>query len=138
MVEKTHAYDWFPSLYEPFRNVGQKVADWFSPRSEASASEAYYEISVELPGVKSDDIDVSIHDNRLLVRGECKSEREEKGRTYFFSERQYGVFQRSFTLPADADDGNVDAEFSDGVLHLKIAKQKPTEPPRRKIEVRNS
>ena len=135
MVEKTHAHEWFPSLYDPFRNVRQRVADWFSPRSEASAVEHSYEISLELPGVKSDDIDVSVHDNSLLVRGESKSEREEKGRTYFFSERQYGAFQRSFTLPADADSENVDAEFSDGVLHLKIAKHKPTEPPRRKIEV---
>ena len=72
MVEKSHAYDWIPSLYEPLRNVGQRVADWFSPRSEASAVEDCYEIGVELPGVKNEDIDVSIQENKLLVRGERK------------------------------------------------------------------
>ena len=136
MVEKNHAYDWIPSLYEPFRNVGHRVADWFSPRSEASAVEDCYEINIELPGVKSDDIDVSVHENRLFVRGECKSKREEKGRTYFFSERQYGSFQRSFSLPADADIENIDAEFSDGILHLRIAKYKSVETAKRKIKVR--
>ncbi len=135
MVEKNHAYDWIPNLYEPFRNVGHKVADWFSPRSEASAVEDYYEIGIELPGVNNDDIDVSIHENRLFVRGECKSKREEKGRTYFFSERQYGSFQRSFSLPTDADTENINAEFSDGILHLKIAKFKSVETPTRKIKV---
>ena len=136
MVEKSHTAGWWPNLYEPLRTVGQKVADWFAPRSDASAMENAYEINVELPGVKPEDVDVSIHDNNLIVRGEKKSEHEERGKTYFFSEREYGSFQRTFRLPPDADGQNIDATFGDGVLCLKIAKQAASEPGVRKIEVR--
>lgn len=138
MVEKTHTAGWFPGLYEPLRNLGQKVADWFAPRSDASTLENYYEINVELPGVKSGDVDVSIHDNNLVVEGEKRFEREESGRSYFFSEREFGKFQRTFRLPADADVDHVDATFDDGVLCIKIARLSETKPAGRKVEVRRT
>ena len=136
MVEKSHTAGWWPNLYEPLRTAGQKVADWVAPRSDASAMENAYEINVELPGVKAEDVDVSIHDNNLIVRGEKKFEREEKGKTYFFSEREYGSFQRTFRLPPDADGEKIDATFGDGVLCLKVAKRAPSAPGAKKIEVR--
>lgn len=138
MVEKSHTAGWWPNLYEPLHNIGQKVADWFAPRSEASAMEDYYEINVELPGVKAEDVDVSIHDNSLTVRGEKQFEREETGRTFFFSEREYGAFQRTFRLPADAESDKIDAEFRDGVLYLKIAKAASTKPAERTIAIRKA
>ncbi len=136
MVEKSHTAGWLPNLYEPLRSMGQKVADWFAPRSEASALEDYYEIGIELPGIKSEDVDVSIHDNSLVVRGEKRSEHQESGRTYFFSEREYGAFQRTFRLPPDADGEKIDAAFKDGVLNIKIAKRSQEKPAGRKIEIR--
>ena len=136
MVEQTHTAGWGPRLYEPLQNIGQKVADWFAPRSDASTQEHAYEINVELPGVKAEDVDVSIHDNSLVVRGEKRHSHEEKGRTFFFSEREYGLFERSFRLPADADGNKIDAAFTDGVLCLKIAKQAPQKPEAKTIEVR--
>lgn len=136
MVEQSHTAGWWPRLYEPLLNVGQKVADWVAPRSDASAVEDTYEINVELPGVKAEDVDVSVHDNNLIVRGEKRHSREEKGRTFFFSEREYGLFQRSFRLPPDADSDAIDATFSDGVLCLRIAKQAPSKPAGKKVEVR--
>ncbi len=138
MVEKSHTAGWWPDLYEPLRNIGQRVADWFAPRSDASALEDYYEINVELPGVKTEDVDVSTEDNSLVVRGEKRYEHEETGRTYFFSEREYGAFQRTFRLPPDADSEKVDAEFSDGILRLKIAKRTSSQIAGRKIEVRKT
>ena len=136
MVEQSHTAGWWPNLYEPLRTFGQKVADWVAPRSDASALDDFYEINVELPGVKADDVDVSIHENNLVVRGEKRFEREEQGRTYFFSEREFGAFQRSFRLPHDADKDKIDAAFSDGVLCLKVAKIAKTEPEEKKISVR--
>ena len=136
MVEQSHTAGWWPRLYEPLHNIGQKVADWFAPRSDASTLEGAYEINVELPGVKAEDVDVSVHDNNLIVRGEKRHSHTEKGRSFFFSEREYGMFQRSFRLPPDADGDKVDAAFSDGVLCLKIAKQAPAKPTAKKIEVR--
>lgn len=136
MVEKSHTAGWLPNIYEPLHDIGKKVADWFAPRSEAAAVEDKYEILVELPGVKAEDIDVAIHDNNLEVRGEKKSEHQEAGRTYFFSEREYGAFRRTFRLPPDADGDQVDAEFKDGVLALRVAKRKPTTETQRRINVR--
>lgn len=138
MVEKSHTAGSWPHLYEPLRGLGQKVADWFAPRSEASSVADNYEINVELPGVAADDIDVSVDDNSLTVRGEKQFEREETGRDFFFSEREYGAFQRTFRLPPDAVADSIVAEHKDGVLTLKIPKKKPTEPAARKISVRQA
>ena len=138
MVEKSHTAGSWPNLYEPLRGIGQKVADWFAPRSEASAAKDSYQISVELPGVKAEDVEVSIHDNNLTVRGETRVEREEAGQNFFFSEREYGSFQRTFRLPPDAAIDKIEADFKDGVLSLKVAKQKSTEPAARKIDIRQA
>lgn len=138
MVESPSPTSRWPNLYDPLRNLGQRVADWFAPRSEASALKDYYEIDVELPGVKAEDAEVEIHDNNLIVRGEKKFEREETGRTFFFSEVEYGSFQRTFRLPADAATNKIDAEFKDGVLHLKIAKVKASKPSGRTISIRQA
>ena len=137
MVETSHTAGHWPGLYEPFRNLGRKVADWFAPSSEASSSDDFYEIDIELPGVKADDIDVSLHENTLTVRGEKRSRRKTEGRNYFFSELEYGAFQRSFRLPPDANGEEINAGFSDGVLSLKIAKRKPVKAEGKKIPVRS-
>lgn len=73
MVEKTHtagATGTWPQFYEPFRNFGQKVADWLAPASEASSTDGSYKISLELPGVEEKDIDISVHDGVVTVKGE--------------------------------------------------------------------
>ena len=142
MVEKSHtaageAARWWPGLYEPLRGLGQRVADFFAPSAEAAATDEFYEINIELPGVNSEDIDVSVHDGSMTIKGEKRSQREERGRTYFFSEREYGAFQRSFRLPADADPKNVSADFNDVVLSLRISKAGPPPDEVHKIEVRS-
>ena len=137
MVEKSHTAGWWPQLYEPLRGLGEKIADWFAPRSEASAVQDCYEISLELPGVDPKDIDVSVENSHLTVRGEKRFEREEKGRTYFFSEREYGAFQRSFRLPADAQAEDIVADFKNGVLSLKVPKLGPPKDRSKRIEIRS-
>lgn len=138
MVEKSHTAGWWPSVYEPLRQIGEKVADWFAPRSEASVLDDYYEINVELPGVKAEDVDVTMQDGSLVVSGEKRSERQQTGQSFYFSEREYGAFQRAFRLPPDADHDNIDGQFDDGVLRLKIGKKSPSKPPAKKIQIRKS
>lgn len=138
MVEKSHTAGWWPNLYEPLRGIGEKIADWFAPRSEASVVQDCYEISLELPGVKAEDIDVSVEGGQLTVKGEKRFAREEKGRTYFFSEREYGAFQRSFRLPPDAQADDVAADFTNGVLVVKVPKAGPPKERTKKIEIRSS
>jgi HSP20 family protein len=135
MVEKTHTAGWWPEFYEPFRNVASKVADWFAPAAEAAHSKDAYEIVLELPGVAEKDIDISVQDGVLTVEGEKRSEKEEKGKSFYFSERRYGAFQRSFRLPEDAVSDAVTAEISDGVLTIRVAKVKPKKSAAKRIQI---
>lgn len=139
MVEKSHTAGqnvWWPSLTDPLRHAGERIADFFAPSTDASATDQNYEIDIELPGVPSENIDVSVHDGTLTVRGDKHSERTEEGRTFFFTERSYGAFQRSFRLPEDADVGKIIAENKDGVLKLRIAKTAPTDEKVHRIKIK--
>lgn len=127
MVEKSEHSGLWPSLYDPFRALGARVADWLSPASEASAGDDAYDIAMELPGVSEDDIDLTVEDGVVTIRGEKKTETEKQGDTWYFSERQYGAFRRSFRLPEDADGAKASATMKDGVLHVKVPKLSPSE-----------
>lgn len=126
MIEKSHTSGFWPSLYEPLRNVGTKLAEWVAPASEASADDDAYHIAMELPGVAEKDIDLSVHDGVVTVKGEKKTSFDEKGETWYFSERQYGAFSRSFRLPPDADGDKIKAALKDGVLEITIGKRTGT------------
>ncbi|SMX32478.1 Hsp20/alpha crystallin family protein [Actibacterium lipolyticum] len=123
MVEKSHTTGFWPSLYDPFRNVSTRMADWFAPASEASANGDGYSISLELPGVAEKDVSVTVDDGVVTVKGEKHSEKEEKGDSWYFSERQFGSFSRSFRLPPEADPAAVRADLKDGVLSISIGKK---------------
>ena len=135
MVETSHAAGFWPTLYEPFRTLGTRIADFFAPASEAGSDEDGYRITLELPGVKKDDIEISHHDQVLTIKGEKRSEREETKGSVYFCERQYGRFQRTFRLPADADDTKIGAAFEDGVLTLTVPRKAPEEPAARRIAI---
>lgn len=136
MVEKSHTAGLWPAFYEPFRNMGSRMSEWLAPASDASSDENAYRISVELPGVEEKDIDVSVHDGVVSVKGEKSSQREEKGDTWFFSERQYGSFSRSFRLPADADGDKIEARLKDGVLDISVPKNAPDKPEVKKVAIK--
>lgn len=123
MVEKSSPGSFWPSLYEPFRVMGSRLSDWLSPAAEASQNGDAYRIAMELPGVGEDDISVTVEDGVLQIKGEKKSEREEKGDSWYFSERQFGSFSRSFRLPSDTDAAGVKAEMKDGVLTVTVPKK---------------
>ena len=127
MVDKSAGGFW-PSIYDPFRQVGARLAEWFSPASEASSNDDAYRIALEVPGIGEKDISLTVQDGVLTVSGEKKTEREESGETWYFSERQYGAFSRSFRLPADADEDAVEARLNDGVLSLTVPRKGDTRP----------
>ena len=137
MVERSHTAGWLPQAYAPLRRLGEKVAEWFAPKADAAMAEDCYDISLELPGVAAGDIDVMVQDGSLTIQGEKRFEHEEVGRTYFFSEREYGAFQRSFRLPPDAAADRIDAALKNGVLNVRIPKLQPaTMADSRKVQVR--
>ena len=136
MVEKSHTSGFWPSLYDPLRQLGERVSEWLAPASEASGDDAAYRIAVELPGVEEGDIHLSVEDGVVLLKGEKRTEREEKGETWYFSERQYGSFSRSFRLPPDAHGEEEDAQLKDGVLTITIPKVAPKKQEAAKVEIR--
>jgi HSP20 family protein len=96
--------------------------DWVS-RLDIDEDEKSYHVSAELPGMKEKDIDVSLEENVLTISGEKGDEKKEKknGKRYV-TERHYGSFSRSVTLPRQIKADDVKAEFKDGVLEITIPK----------------
>ena len=104
----------------------------WAPRVDITEDDKEYAINAELPGVKKEDVKVSIENGVLSISGERKSEKEEKGKKYHRVEQTYGTFMRSFTLPEGSSGEKVNAEFRDGVLKVRLpkhekAKAKPIE-----------
>lgn len=109
------------------------VAEW-SPLVDITEDDKEYLVKAELPEVKKNDVKVRVEDGVLFISGERNLEKEEKGKRYHRIERAYGSFTRSFTLPEDADPNEVHAEFKDGVLNLRVLKDKNAKP--KSIEVK--
>jgi HSP20 family protein len=85
-------------------------------------------IKAELPGMAAKDIEVSLANNVLLIKGERKFEREAKEENYHRMEREYGAFGRSFALPAAVNENDIAAEYKDGVLKVVLPKEADTKP----------
>ncbi len=106
------------------------------PATDITESEHAYNISAELPGIRKEDIKVSLHDGLLSIEAESRSEHEEKGDKQIRSERRYGKFVRRFTLGANVNEQGVEARFEDGVLKLVVPKLKePVAPKAKSIPV---
>ena len=112
------------------------MADFFRPNLDIKESKKNYQVSVEMPGVDKNDIDITIDGGRLMIRGEKKKENTQEDENYHFVERSYGSFQRILDLPEDAETENLDASFKKGILTLKLNKKKTVESEARKIEIK--
>ena len=135
--------DWHPFRElgrSPWRGLEELIgrrgrAGRLAPAMDVAEDDGQYTITVELPGAKRDDVVVELHDNVLTIRGEKKSEREEKKEQVRWVERTYGSFSRSFTLPPNADGTKVQAGFENGVLTLAIPKAEEAKP--RQIHIKS-
>ena len=103
----------------------------FMPRVDVSETDMEVKVSAELPGMDEKDISVELQDDVLTLRGEKKSEQEEKGKNWFRREQSWGSFQRSIELPAGVDAGKAKAQFKKGVL-VFTAPKRPEEQAQRK------
>lgn len=95
-----------------------------------------YEVSAELPGLDEKNIEVKVSDSMLTIRGQKKEEKEEKEKDYYLSERRFGSFVRSFPLPAGVDANKIEANFSKGVLTVKLPKTSEAMKKEKTIEVK--
>jgi HSP20 family protein len=106
----------FDDLFEQDGDGGQ--LGMTAPALELHQSDGKLEITAELPGVKEEDIDLSLEDGVLTLRGEKKASRTDEERGY--SERSYGAFERRITLPPNVDEDACSAEFENGVLTITL------------------
>ncbi len=138
--EMTSLFDGF------FREFEQAFRGWpglargggpaLAPAVDVSETDDEVHIAVDLPGLTEKDVEVSIDDDVLVVRGEKKQEREEKKRNYHLLERSYGRFERQVELPGGLDLDRAGAKFKNGVLTVTLPKRPNAQSRRRTIEVR--
>jgi len=95
-----------------------------------------YKLTAELPGMAESDIEVALTDDTLMIKGEKKEEKEKKEKNYYLSERSYGSFRRSFTLPDGVDRDKIGADFAKGVLTVTMPKAAEAKTEPKKIEVK--
>jgi HSP20 family protein len=93
-------------------------------------------VTAPLPGVKPDDVNITITGNTLTIKGEFKQEQDHKKGNVHFQERRYGAFHRSITLPTDVNTNKIEATFEDGVLKLQIPKTEEAKPKQIEIKVK--
>lgn len=124
-------FDRFPSL--PLKE--ERLAE-FSPNINVSENDKEIEVTVEVPGMDQNDVDVSLRDDMLTIKGEKKQEKEEKDKEFYHVERSYGSFYRSLQVPCEVDEDNIKASFKKGVLKINLPKSTKAQENVRKIEIK--
>ena len=110
------------------------TTEWI-PSVNIAETDKLYSLSVELPQVKREDVHVTVEGSTLMIEGERKHEKEEKGTTYHRVESFYGKFLRRFTLPEDVEAAKLDASFRDGMLHISIPKMASKKQPALEVKI---
>ncbi len=113
-------------LAEPLRLLTGR--EGFVPTFDVKETKDAYLFKADLPGVKQDDVEISLTGNRLTISGKREAEKRDEGERYFAFEREYGAFSRSFTLPDGVDTEHVSAEMKDGVLAVMLPKKPEVQP----------
>jgi len=103
----------------------QELTSRLQPRMDISEEEGHYYISMDVPGLTKSDISIKVENGAVKIEGERKEEKKGK---YHHSERAYGKFLRSFSLPDDVDSAKIEAKAENGVLELKLPKNKKALP----------
>ncbi len=105
------------------------------PAADVVEKDNRYEITAELPGLDEKNVEVTVADNVLTIKGEKKDEKEEKKKDYYRSERRFGAFERSFQLPSGVEQSKIEASFQKGVLTVTIPKTEEAQRKTRKIAI---
>jgi HSP20 family protein len=109
----------------------------FSPKVDVTESDKEIKITAELPGLDEKDIEVSLQNNMLTMKGEKKEEKEDKGKDYYRMERSYGSFSRTIPLPIEVETDKVEAKFKKGVLNITLPKSAKAVAETKKIAVKS-
>src|SRR5262245_32811379 len=119
--------------FEPFT---QFETVWSSPAVDVVDKEKSYEITAEVPGMAPENLEVKLVNGRLVIKGEKKETTEEKHGETELSERRYGSFERTFSVPEGVDANKIEATLNAGVLTIALPKTTEAQKPVKKIEVK--
>lgn len=114
------------------RAPGEDMA--WAPAIEMYEKNNHFVVKAELPGVKKEDVDISITGDTLTIKGERKTSKEVKDEDYYRCESHYGSFSRSITLPAAVDPKKIEASYENGVLEVQLPKARESVPT--KVEIK--
>ena len=127
-----------------FENFWNRVGHFEWPfgsgeaKSDVVETDKAIEVSIELPGMEMKDIEVTVNDDMLTVKGEKKIERQEEKKGYYLSERSYGAIYRTIPLPPGVDGEKAEASFKNGVLTIKLPQTPEAQAKVRKIAVKEA
>lgn len=134
--EMNSIFDRFFSDFTPARGWDEDMSGGYLPRVDVKETQKHVRVEAELPGMDEKDIDISIKDNLLTLRGEKRIEREEKEEGFYQLERSYGKFHRNILLPAEVDSGKVEAVFKKGILSIQLPKKPQAQQKAKRIEIK--
>lgn len=118
----------FVKLFRPLMGAEEPVLDMYKTADDVV-------IKASLPGVKPEDVDITISGDTVTIKGETKAEEEIKREDYLYQERRYGAFSRTVRLPASLQADKVEAVFENGVLRLTIPKAEESKPKAIKVKI---
>jgi HSP20 family protein len=95
-----------------------------------------YKVIMEVPGINKEDIDINVTEDSLTVRAESRTEQKKEEKGYYYQERRYGSFQRTFRLPGDILPDSASAEYKNGVLEIKMKKKQDAKTKEHKVQVK--
>jgi HSP20 family protein len=114
-------------LLEQFTQGATNGLSNIVPKIDVVENDKNIELTAEMPGLQEGDVEISLVDNVLTIRGEKQAEREKEDRNYHITERVYGSFYRAIELPAGIDPSNIEASMSNGILKVVIPKPERSE-----------
>lgn len=130
----------FDSLWSDDLRSSLLSGDWsrmeITPQLDVAEDDKSFSVKVDLPGMDEKDVDITLSDRVLTIRGKKEEEKETKEKDYYRRERAYGSFRRSIEIPAAVDSSRIDASFKKGVLTIDLPKTKEAQDKVKHIEVK--
>lgn len=127
----------FEETFAPISERGRAVESWaLLPRVDMYETDSEVVIKATVPGVKPEDLDITVTGNVLTIKGEVKEEETEEGANFIRRERVFGSFRRDLTLPVDVRVDKAEATFENGILTLRLPKAEEAKPKRLTVKVK--
>ena len=130
---------WRQPLSRRVHSLFPASTEWaLQPAMELVECDGEYRITAELPGMSTENVDIKMSDGTITIRGEKSEEKKEEKEDYLVSERRYGEFQRTLSLPSGVDADAVSADFANGILTVTLPKTPEAKQKERKVEIKSA